>query len=311
MVRVTTCDVCSWLVTSKAACTWVVVGTVARLLPLLLFSRAPSPRRPSSASMYVAVGELAALPPPGSPRDPAAVWRAVVRCQARQIIDSRGNPTVEVDLFTELGMFRAAVPSGASTGVTRTPVNACAVSPTALFAAAAVGGDVVAPLARHPRAVVRVRYAAWCHSRHLKLCRACRHLRGARAPRQGPCGVPGKGRSACASLLLRAVRCPLVCGAVERGVRLQAVDNVNTIIAPALLGRDPADQKGIDTFMVQTLDGTRNEWGCVAALLSRVAVAVARLCRCAAVQLVQDAPWCQRYPRCLAGGVQGWCCGAG
>jgi enolase len=36
---------------------------------------------------------------------------------ARQIFDSRGNPTVEVDLTTEHGMFRAAVPSGASTGI--------------------------------------------------------------------------------------------------------------------------------------------------------------------------------------------------
>jgi len=36
---------------------------------------------------------------------------------ARQILDSRGNPTVEVDVFTETGAFgRAAVPSGASTG---------------------------------------------------------------------------------------------------------------------------------------------------------------------------------------------------
>jgi enolase len=35
---------------------------------------------------------------------------------AREILDSRGNPTVEVDLCTELGMFRASVPSGASTG---------------------------------------------------------------------------------------------------------------------------------------------------------------------------------------------------
>ena len=35
---------------------------------------------------------------------------------ARQIYDSRGNPTVEVDLTTERGIFRAAVPSGASTG---------------------------------------------------------------------------------------------------------------------------------------------------------------------------------------------------
>ena len=37
--------------------------------------------------------------------------------KARQILDSRGNPTVEVDVFTEAGnMGRAAVPSGASTG---------------------------------------------------------------------------------------------------------------------------------------------------------------------------------------------------
>ena len=35
---------------------------------------------------------------------------------AREIIDSRGNPTVEVDVVTESGMFRASVPSGASTG---------------------------------------------------------------------------------------------------------------------------------------------------------------------------------------------------
>ena len=37
--------------------------------------------------------------------------------QARQIFDSRGNPTVEVDLTTQQGTFRAAVPSGASTGI--------------------------------------------------------------------------------------------------------------------------------------------------------------------------------------------------
>ncbi len=37
---------------------------------------------------------------------------------ARQILDSRGNPTIEVDVITENGMLgRAAVPSGASTGM--------------------------------------------------------------------------------------------------------------------------------------------------------------------------------------------------
>ena len=35
---------------------------------------------------------------------------------AREILDSRGNPTIEVDVFTECGFGRASVPSGASTG---------------------------------------------------------------------------------------------------------------------------------------------------------------------------------------------------
>ncbi|OCH88769.1 enolase [Obba rivulosa] len=41
---------------------------------------------------------------------------SVTEVHARQIFDSRGSPTVEVDLFTAKGCFRASVPSGASTG---------------------------------------------------------------------------------------------------------------------------------------------------------------------------------------------------
>ena len=42
---------------------------------------------------------------------------AILDIHARQILDSRGNPTVEVDVMLEDGSFgRAAVPSGASTG---------------------------------------------------------------------------------------------------------------------------------------------------------------------------------------------------
>src|SRR6187551_1831718 len=41
----------------------------------------------------------------------------IVQVHARQILDSRGNPTVEAEVITENGiMGRAAVPSGASTG---------------------------------------------------------------------------------------------------------------------------------------------------------------------------------------------------
>ena len=41
----------------------------------------------------------------------------IIDIHAREILDSRGNPTVEVDITLEDGtMGRAAVPSGASTG---------------------------------------------------------------------------------------------------------------------------------------------------------------------------------------------------
>ncbi len=41
----------------------------------------------------------------------------IAKIQAREILDSRGNPTIEVDVFTDSGhVGRAAVPSGASTG---------------------------------------------------------------------------------------------------------------------------------------------------------------------------------------------------
>ena len=52
---------------------------------------------------------------------PAALTRSfatISSVRAREIIDSRGNPTVEADVITSEGkVFRAAVPSGASTGV--------------------------------------------------------------------------------------------------------------------------------------------------------------------------------------------------
>ncbi len=45
------------------------------------------------------------------------MFRTIVEVTAREILDSRGNPTVEVDVFLNDGSFgRAAVPSGASTG---------------------------------------------------------------------------------------------------------------------------------------------------------------------------------------------------
>ncbi|RLE89912.1 MAG: phosphopyruvate hydratase, partial [Thermoprotei archaeon] len=40
----------------------------------------------------------------------------ILKVHAREVLDSRGNPTVEVDVMTRGGLGRAMVPSGASTG---------------------------------------------------------------------------------------------------------------------------------------------------------------------------------------------------
>jgi len=49
---------------------------------------------------------------------------AIVDVIAREILDSRGNPTIEADVVLESGISgRAAVPSGASTGSTTSPTT--------------------------------------------------------------------------------------------------------------------------------------------------------------------------------------------
>ena len=112
---------------------------------------------------------------------------------AREILDSRGNPTVEVEVQLEDGSFgRAAVPSGASTGV----------------------------------------YEAV-------------ELRDSRKKR-----YMGKG--------------------VEK-----AVENVNEIIAPALMGMDATDQRAVDKVLIE-LDGTPNKGKLGANAVLGVSLAVAR-----------------------------------
>ncbi|KAL8509351.1 hypothetical protein ACS0TY_016527 [Phlomoides rotata] len=127
--------------------------------------------------------------------------------KARQIFDSRGNPTVEVDVHLSNGIWaRAAVPSGASTGV----------------------------------------YEA------LEL-------------RDGGSDYLGKGVS-------------------------KAVSNVNTIIGPALIGKNPTDQTGTDNFMVQQLDGTQNEWGWCKQKLGANAILAVSLALCKAGAAVLNIP---------------------
>jgi enolase len=56
--------------------------------------------------------------PPRAPRYHAGIMSEIVHIHGREILDSRGNPTVEVDVLLESGATgTAAVPSGASTGI--------------------------------------------------------------------------------------------------------------------------------------------------------------------------------------------------
>merc|ERR1719478_630327 len=123
----------------------------------------------------------------------------VVSIKAREIFDSRGNPTVEVDLLTEQHLFRAAVPSGASTGI----------------------------------------YEAL-------------ELRDNDKKR-----LLGKGV-------------------------LKAVDNVNNIIGPKLIGMDVTKQTEIDKLMVETMDGTQNDWGWSKSTLGANAVLAVSMAICRA-----------------------------
>ncbi|KAJ0984424.1 hypothetical protein J5N97_002780 [Dioscorea zingiberensis] len=68
----------------------------------------PRSRRPSIRASIAAPSAAAAT---------AAKDSALQLLKARQIIDSRGNPTVEVDLVAGGQLYRSAVPSGASTGI--------------------------------------------------------------------------------------------------------------------------------------------------------------------------------------------------
>src|SRR3546814_2633626 len=77
---------------------------------------------------------------------------AIIDIHGREILDSRGNPTVEVDVLLEDGSFgRAAVPSGASTGAheaveLRDGDKARYLGKGVIKAVAAVNGDIAEAL---------------------------------------------------------------------------------------------------------------------------------------------------------------------
>ena len=61
----------------------------------------------------------------------------IVDVLGREILDSRGNPTVEVEVYLEDGTVgRAAVPSGASTGISSRPASSATATRAVTWARA-------------------------------------------------------------------------------------------------------------------------------------------------------------------------------
>merc|ERR1712137_4081 len=71
---------------------------------------------------------------------------------------------------------------------------------------------------------------------------------------------------------------------------LKAVDNINNIIAPALLGMDVTQQETIDRKMVETLDGTKNEWGWSKSKLGANAILAVSMAVCRAGASAMEMP---------------------
>merc|ERR1719183_2550719 len=71
---------------------------------------------------------------------------------------------------------------------------------------------------------------------------------------------------------------------------LNAVKNVNEVIAPKLVGMDVTEQTKIDKFMIEELDGTQNEWGrCKSKLGANAILAISiALCRAGAAAKEQS-----------------------
>ncbi|KAH8491809.1 hypothetical protein H0E87_021420 [Populus deltoides] len=74
-----------------------------------------STKQPKISTRSLVIRNSVTVAPPSTVR--IAKECKVKSVKARQIIDSRGNPTVEVDLVTDDQLYRSAVPSGASTGI--------------------------------------------------------------------------------------------------------------------------------------------------------------------------------------------------
>lgn len=71
---------------------------------------------------------------------------------------------------------------------------------------------------------------------------------------------------------------------------LKAVENVNNIIAPKLIGMDVTQQSAIDKLMVEILDGSKNEWGWSKANLGANAILAVSMAVCRAGACASEMP---------------------
>merc|ERR1712226_648377 len=71
---------------------------------------------------------------------------------------------------------------------------------------------------------------------------------------------------------------------------LKAVENINKIIAPKLIGMDVTEQTKIDKCMVEELDGSKNEWGWSKSKLGANAILAVSMAVCRAGAALSDMP---------------------
>merc|ERR1712150_459934 len=81
---------------------------------------------------------------------------------------------------------------------------------------------------------------------------------------------------------------------------LKACQNVNEIIAPKLAGMDVREQTKIDKFLVEELDGSKNEWGWSKSKLGANAILAVSMAVCRAGAAASEMPLYQ-YIANLAG----------
>lgn len=207
---------------------------------VLINSLTPPPLPPRSAFLFSLFLQLTDFPPIFQTQ----FKMPIAKVHARSVYDSRGNPTVEVDVVTETGLHRAIVPSGASTGMLSTILITTVMQ--------------------------QLDHSANYFQASTRLSSSVMVTRPSGAARVSP------SNHAIISLSDEEYLGNTKLTVSSTGV-LKAVENVNKTIGPALIKEniDVKDQAKVDEFL-NKLDGTANKGNLGANAILGVSLAIAK-----------------------------------